>query len=167
MSRNLVSEEIQLIKRLRTHFDGSASMAICKEAVQKVGLNFEKCEAYIIDNNGSQTRVIGSESKVGVIRSYVHHTNKIGVLVELAVATDFAAKSIQLIDFADGLAMQIASMTPTPCCFTELLSADSVFTPGKTVEHIRNMVQNVLKENVVIVGWSWRQAGGLWTSVKE
>ncbi|AKM84582.1 MAG: translation elongation factor Ts, elongation factor Ts [candidate division Kazan bacterium GW2011_GWA1_50_15] len=49
----------------------------------------------------------------GVVASYVHTGNKIGVLVEVNVETDFVARDEKFISFAREIAVHIAGMNPT------------------------------------------------------
>lgn len=48
----------------------------------------------------------------GVVASYVHTGNKIGVLVEVNVETDFVARDERFINFARDIAVHIAGMNP-------------------------------------------------------
>ena len=51
----------------------------------------------------------GREAKEGVIGSYIHSNQKIGVLVELLCETDFVARNEDFKAFAKDLAMHIAA----------------------------------------------------------
>lgn len=48
----------------------------------------------------------------GVVASYVHTGNKLGVLVEVLVETDFVARNERFISFARDIAIHIAGMNP-------------------------------------------------------
>ena len=48
-------------------------------------------------------------AKEGLICSYIHHSNKIGVLVEVNCETDFVARNEDFKNFVKDVAMQIAA----------------------------------------------------------
>ena len=48
----------------------------------------------------------------GVVFSYIHHGNKLGVLVEVGCETDFVARNSEFQGFAKEVAMQIAASDP-------------------------------------------------------
>lgn len=54
----------------------------------------------------------GKVAQEGVIESYVHANNKIGVLVEVNSETDFVAKNAKFNEFAHDVALQIAASYP-------------------------------------------------------
>ncbi|MDQ6985893.1 MAG: elongation factor Ts [Candidatus Dojkabacteria bacterium] len=49
----------------------------------------------------------------GVLGVYVHSNNKVVVVVEVNCETDFAAKSPELLKFANDIALQVAAANPT------------------------------------------------------
>jgi len=61
---------------------------------------------------GQAERRAGTTAGEGVIRSYIHPGNRIGVLVEVDCETDFVARTDRLIEFADDLALHIAAAAP-------------------------------------------------------
>jgi elongation factor Ts len=54
----------------------------------------------------------GAEVREGVVQSYIHAGNRIGVLVEVDCETDFVARNQQFIEFARDLALHIAAAAP-------------------------------------------------------
>jgi len=52
------------------------------------------------------------DAKEGIIYSYIHNGNKLGVMLELGCETDFVAKTDGFIDLANNIAMQIAATNP-------------------------------------------------------
>jgi len=48
----------------------------------------------------------------GVVFSYIHHGNKLGVLVEVGCETDFVAKTEGFNELASSIAMQVAASNP-------------------------------------------------------
>ncbi|MCD5408917.1 translation elongation factor Ts [Candidatus Bipolaricaulota bacterium] len=84
----------------------------CKAALAKAGGDLEKAKQ-ILRTEGKeflahQTR----EAKEGRIEAYVHHSGKVGVLLEANTNTDFAANSEDFREFVKNLAMQIAATKP-------------------------------------------------------
>ena len=51
----------------------------------------------------------GAEAREGVVQSYIHAGNKIGVLVEVDCQTDFVARNEKFVEFARDLALHIAA----------------------------------------------------------
>ncbi len=54
----------------------------------------------------------GKAAEHGVLGTYIHNNNKFVVVVEVACETDFAAKSEDMIKFANDLAVHIAAVNP-------------------------------------------------------
>src|SRR5690606_19931904 len=55
----------------------------------------------------------GRVAAEGLVESYIHSGGRIGVLVEVNIETDFAAKNEEFRSFVRDIAMQIAAMNPT------------------------------------------------------
>jgi elongation factor Ts len=53
-----------------------------------------------------------AEVSEGVVQSYIHAGNKIGVLVEVDSQTDFVARNERFIEFARDVALHIAAAAP-------------------------------------------------------
>ena len=54
----------------------------------------------------------GAETTEGVVQSYIHAGNRIGVLVEVDCQTDFVARTEKFIDFARDVALHVAATAP-------------------------------------------------------
>jgi elongation factor Ts len=54
----------------------------------------------------------GRETREGGVFSYVHHNNRVGVLLELNCSTDFVARSESFRNLANELALQIVGVAP-------------------------------------------------------
>lgn len=101
---------LELIKRLRE--ETGIGIVDCKEALLKAGGNLEEAKK-ILRMEGkeflaSQTRAANE----GRVEAYVHHSGKVGVLLEVNTSTDFAANSEAFREFIRNLAMQIAAAKP-------------------------------------------------------
>jgi elongation factor Ts len=137
----------ELVKKLRDKT--GASMMECKDALDKS--NGDEIKALeILQEKGKMTAMKKSErtAKEGVIISYIHSNNKMGVLLELKCETDFVAKNQEFRDLARELAMHIAGMDSKD--EKSLLSEPYVKDPSKTVKDIIDEKITKLGENIKI-----------------
>lgn len=103
--------DLKLIKELREMT--SASITHCREALREAGGDINKA-AQILRKRGLEIAAQKQDrvAKEGRIEAYVHHGNKIGVLLEVDCETDFVAKNSEFCQFTKDLAMQIAASSP-------------------------------------------------------
>lgn len=106
-------------------------MAITAEEVKKLrgktGAGFMDCKAALEQANGNFDEAVDALRKKGIavatkkadkatsqglVTSYVHAGDQVGVMVEVNCQTDFAARTEQFRAFAHNVAMQIAAMRP-------------------------------------------------------
>ncbi len=101
---------VELVKKLRE--ETGLGIMDCKQALIKAGGDIEKAKKILREEGkeflATQTRTV----KEGRVEAYIHHSGKIGVLVEVDTATDFAANSEAFREFLKNLAMQIAAARP-------------------------------------------------------
>ena len=99
------------VKKLRDAT--GAGMMEAKSALQDAGGDFDKA-IQILKSRGAAIAAKKAERAVanGVVGSYVHTGNKVAALVEVKVETDFVAKDLKFIEFANKLAMHVAGMSP-------------------------------------------------------
>jgi len=98
-----------------------------KELRDRTGSGMMECKTALMEANGDTEKAIEilrkkgiakAEKKAdravneGVIWSYVHPGNKLGVLVEVNCETDFVAKNESFITFVKDVAMHIAATNP-------------------------------------------------------
>lgn len=69
----------------------------------------------------------------GVLGTYIHANNKVVVVVEVACETDFAAKSPDMIAFANKMALHIAAMNPKYISEKDI-PADYIETEKKSMD---------------------------------
>jgi elongation factor Ts len=99
------------IKKLR--FKTSAGMMECKEALKESGGDIEKA-VEILRKKGiakaakKASRIAGQ----GLVESYIHAGNRIGVLIEVNCETDFVARNHEFKKVVKELAMQVAAANP-------------------------------------------------------
>ncbi len=101
---------LELIKRLRE--DTGIGILDCKAALAKAGGDLEKAKL-ILRMEGKEFLTSQSrDANEGRVEAYVHHSGKVGVLLEVNTSTDFAANSEAFREFIRNLAMQIAAAKP-------------------------------------------------------
>lgn len=90
-----------------------AGMMDAKKALESAGGNLDKAYKFLREK-GAQLAKNKSERNVsqGVITSYIHPGDKIGVLLELNSETDFVAKNEDFKKLAHNLAIHVAGMHP-------------------------------------------------------
>ncbi|MBE3557862.1 MAG: elongation factor Ts [Ktedonobacteraceae bacterium] len=74
----------------------------------------------------------GRETREGGIFSYVHHNNRVGVLLELNCSTDFVARSEAFRTLASELTLQIVGMAPAYISYEDV--------PAEVLEGARKAV---------------------------
>ncbi len=128
---------INLIKELREK-TGSGMMD-CKKALAENNNDIEKAIAWLrekgIASAGKKASRIAAE---GVVDSYIHMGGRIGVLIEVNIETDFAAKNEEFKNFVHDVAMQVAAMNP------KWISREDVPAEAVAAEEtiIRNQCEN-------------------------
>ncbi len=100
-----------LIKELKDKTQ--AGMADCKKALQEVEGDLEKAIELLRKKGlSSAVKKMGREASEGIVTSYIHNNNKLGVLLELRTVTDFVAKNEDFQTLSKELCMQIAAANP-------------------------------------------------------
>ncbi|RPH03872.1 MAG: translation elongation factor Ts [bacterium TMED144] len=90
-----------------------AGMMDCKKALVKSDGDLDKAVDFLRKSGIAKAEKKGSRTaSEGIIYSYIHHGDKLGVLLELNCETDFVAKTEGFNGLANNLAMQIAATNP-------------------------------------------------------
>ncbi|HOD66735.1 MAG TPA: translation elongation factor Ts [candidate division Zixibacteria bacterium] len=101
----------QLVKELREKT--GAGMMDCKKALTETHGDLSKAIDYLREQGISKAaKKEGRATAEGVIATYVHPGDKLGVMVEVNCETDFVARTDQLKEFARNIAMHIAASAP-------------------------------------------------------
>ncbi|MEK7082799.1 MAG: elongation factor Ts [Patescibacteria group bacterium] len=101
----------QLIKELREKT--GAGISDIKKAIEEAKGDTGKAIEIIERKLGSSAgKRVGRETTAGIVESYVHSNNRLGVLVELFSETDFVARNPGFKEFAHDIALHIAAMRP-------------------------------------------------------
>ncbi|MBI2070129.1 MAG: translation elongation factor Ts [Elusimicrobia bacterium] len=85
----------------------------CKKALAETNGDFEKA-VEVLRKKGlaSAAQRAGRTAADGLVGTYVHHSGKVGVMLELNCETDFVAKSTDFQELTKELALQIAAANP-------------------------------------------------------
>ena len=90
-----------------------AGMMDCKKALLQSDGDLDKAIDFLRKSGIAKAEKKGSRTaSEGIIYSYIHHGDKLGVLLELNCETDFVAKTDGFNGLANNLAMQIAATNP-------------------------------------------------------
>ena len=100
-----------MIKELREKTQ--AGMLDCKKALVETNGDMDKAVEMLRKKGlASADKKMGREVTQGIVASYVHSNNKIGVLLELLTVTDFVARNEGFGELAKDICMQIAAANP-------------------------------------------------------
>ena len=103
------------------------SAAMVKELREKTGAGILDCKKALTENNGDIGEAVSYLRKKGLadakkrahrmtseglVGSYIHHSGKIGVLVEVNCETDFVARTDEFKELVKYVAMHIAASSP-------------------------------------------------------
>ena len=103
--------DARIVKDLRSRT--GAGIMDCKEALLDSDGNVEKAVDFLRKKGITKAeKKAGREADQGVVLSYIHPGNRIGVLVEVNCETDFVAKTDEFQTFVKDVAMQIAATNP-------------------------------------------------------
>ena len=101
----------ELVKQLREKT--SAGMMDCKKALMEAKGDLAQAETILRKKGAaSASKKAGREAKEGVIGSYIHVGDKVGVLVEINCETDFVARNESFRSFVKDVTLQVAAGNP-------------------------------------------------------
>ena len=107
----------QEVKALRDRT--GAGMLACRDALTEASGDIDKAvEILRARGQAKAAKRAGTEASEGVVQSYIHAGNKLGVLVEVNCETDFVARNEKFVEFAREVALHIAA-SPTILAVTE------------------------------------------------
>jgi len=90
-----------------------AGMMDCKKALNENGGDMEKAATWLREKGiASAGKRSGRVAAEGAIASYIHHSGRVGVLVEVNCETDFVARGDKFQDLCKEICLQIASANP-------------------------------------------------------
>jgi elongation factor Ts len=101
----------QLVKDLRERT--GAGMMECKNALVEARGDLVEAEVVLRKRGIALAgKKASRETKQGVIGSYIHHGNQLGVMVEVNCESDFVARTEEFRELVHDLAMHIAAADP-------------------------------------------------------
>ncbi len=126
-----------------------AGVLACREALAEADGDFDKAEEILRVKGAAQAaKRADAEVTEGVVQSYIHAGNKIGVLVEVDCQTDFVARNEKFIEFARDLALHIAAAAPIAVSEDDVPAEDREREERIAVEQAADRPENV-RERIV------------------
>jgi elongation factor Ts len=108
---NTMEIKSTLVKDLRERT--GAGMMDCKKALEESAGDVEKAIEFLrIRGLSKAAKKAGRETSEGLVVSYIHPGNRIGVLLEVNCETDFVARTDDFQNLVKNLAMHIAAAAP-------------------------------------------------------
>src|SRR5437764_14480444 len=102
-----------------------AGVLACREALSEASGDVERAVDILRARGQAQAaKRAGAEASEGVVQSYIHAGNKIGVLVEVDCETDFVARNETFVEFARDVALHIAAANPLAITEDDIPAAD-------------------------------------------
>ena len=123
--------------------------AMVKELREKTGAGIMDCKKALSETNGdmeegirwlrekgikASERSANRAASEGVVTSYIHAGNKVGVLLELNCETDFVARNDEFQRLAKDVAMQVAATNP------RYINKEDV--PEEVIEEEKSILRN-------------------------
>jgi elongation factor Ts len=128
----------ELIKELRNKTQ--AGMMDCKKALVDCDGDIDKAVEYLRKKGlASVDKKMGRQASEGIVASYIHSNNKIGVLLELRTVTDFVARNEDFQWLAKELCMQVAAASPLYVSIEEI--------PAEVIEKEKEIYAEQLKDS--------------------
>ncbi|HAL74478.1 MAG TPA: elongation factor Ts [Clostridiales bacterium] len=124
---------VDMIKELREK-TGSGMMD-CKKALTETSGDMEKAIIWLREKGiSSADKKMTRIAAEGIVDAYIHAGGRVGVLIEVNIETDFAAKNEDFRKMVRDIAMQVAAMKP--------LWVSKAEVPADALEKEREIVRN-------------------------
>jgi len=133
-----VSQPMEKVKELRSRT--SAGIMDCRNALDEAGGDIDKA-IEILRKKGIAKAAKKAErsTNAGVVDAYIHPGERLGVLLEVAVETDFVARNQDFRRFVRDLSLHIAATDP--------VAIDRDGVPAETVEAEKGIYQEQVAES--------------------
>lgn len=130
--------DLKLIQELRAHT--GLGLMDCRKALEETNGNLEQA-IELLRKKGASVAAKRSDKTTseGVVATYIHPGDRIGVLIELNCETDFVARTEDMKKLANDLCLHIAALKPL------YLSPDQV--DEKFVEHERSIFKEQMADS--------------------
>ena len=121
-----------------------AGVLACREALSEADGDVDRAVELLRARGQAQAaKRAGAEATEGVVQSYIHAGNKIGVLVEVDCETDFVARNDNFVEFARDLALHIAAANPIAVKAEDVPAEDREREERIAVEQAADRPENV------------------------
>ena len=126
------------------------------ELRERTGAGMMDCKAALVESKGDMDAAVellrkkgaakaekrsGRTATEGVVGHYIHHNQKLGVLVEVNCETDFVARTDDFKQLAKSLAEHIAGHHPAP------IAVDQSGIPAETIEKERRIFVEQVRQS--------------------
>lgn len=92
-----------------------AGMMDCKKALVEAGGDSQKAQELLRQKGlKSADKKSDRSTSEGAVYSYIHHNQRVGVMVQIACETDFVARGEEFTSLCSDLCMHIAATVPSP-----------------------------------------------------
>lgn len=139
------------------------------ELRSKTGIGMMECKKALTEANGDEAKALDilrkngalkaakrseRETKAGVVESYIHANNQIGVIVEVLAETDFVAKNDEFKAFAHDVALHVAAMNPKYVSTDQVPASEIEKEKAYFVEEVKasgkpeNMVEKIVQGKI-------------------
>lgn len=126
-----------------------AGMLACRDALAEASGDLEQAVEILRSKGEAQAaKRAGEEAREGVVQSYIHGGNRIGVLVEVDCQTDFVARNEKFIEFSRDLALHIAAAAPLAISEDDVAARDREREERIATEQAADRPENV-RERIV------------------
>jgi elongation factor Ts len=126
-----------------------AGVLACREALTEADGDVDRAVEILRTRGQAQAaKRAGEEAREGVVQTYVHAGNKIGVLVEVDCQTDFVARNDKFVEFARDVALHIAAAAPIAITEEDVPVEDREREERIAVEQAADRPENV-RERIV------------------
>lgn len=138
---------LQELKELRERT--KAGVLECRTALEQAEGDMERAEEILREKARRDAEKRGERQMAeGLVVSYLHHTGRMGALVEVSCETDFVARTDDFQGLARLAAEQVAATSPTSV--EELLGQPWIRGGDSTIGELVQEVSGRLGENVRI-----------------
>ena len=142
-----------------------------KDLRDKTGAGMMDCKKALVESSGDMNKAVDFLRKSGItkaekkstraaneglIYSYIHHGNRLGVLLDIGCETDFVAKTEDFKELAHNISMQIAATNPITLKREEVdpaivsrekeIYSEQAASAGKPEEVIKKIVEGKLNK---------------------
>lgn len=138
MENIMVKIDKNLLQELRERT--GLGLMDCRKALEETNNDLEKA-VEILRKKGAAVAAkrADKETAQGVVRTYIHPGDQLGVMVEINCETDFVARTEAVQQFSKDLCMHIAAMKPLYLCEADV--------DEKFLEHEKDILREQLKDS--------------------